>query len=131
MHLIESDDLVQFGIIPELIGRLHVTATLEQITLKDMVRILLEPKNSIIKQYQKLFEIDNALLTFEDSALEAIAERAIKRKTGARGLRSIMEESLVDIMYELPELDGYEIVITDEVINNGLKPIYIKNSKSA
>jgi ATP-dependent Clp protease ATP-binding subunit ClpX len=131
MHLIESDDLVQFGIIPELIGRLHVTATLEQITVEDMVRILLEPKNSIIKQYQKLFEIDNALLTFEDSALKAIADKAIKRKTGARGLRSIMEESLVDIMYELPELDGYEIVITEEVINNGLKPIYIKNSKSA
>jgi ATP-dependent Clp protease ATP-binding subunit ClpX len=131
MHLIESDDLVQFGIIPELIGRLHVTATLEQITVEDMVRILLEPKNSIIKQYQKLFEIDNALLTFEDSALKAIADKAIKRKTGARGLRSIMEESLVDIMYELPELDGYEIVITEEVINNGIKPIYIKNSKSA
>ena len=131
MHLIESDDLVQFGIIPELIGRLHVTATLEPITLEDMVRILIEPKNSIIKQYQKLFEIDNALLTFEDSALNAIADKAIKRKTGARGLRSIMEESLVDIMYELPELEGYEIVITDEVINNGVKPIYIKNSKSA
>ncbi len=131
MHLIESDDLVQFGIIPELIGRLHVTATLEPITLKDMVRILLEPKNSIIKQYQKLFEIDNAILTFEESALNAIADKAIKRKTGARGLRSIMEESLVDIMYELPELDGYEIVITDEVINSKLKPIYIKNSKSA
>lgn len=131
MHLIESDDLVQFGIIPELIGRLHVTATLEQITLEDMVCILLEPKNSIIKQYQKLFEIDNAFLTFEDNALKAIAEKAIKRKTGARGLRSIMEESLVDIMYDLPELEGYEIVITDEVINDGLKPIYIKNSKSA
>ncbi len=131
MHLIESDDLVQFGIIPELIGRLHVTATLEPITIEDMVRILVEPKNSIVKQYQKLFEIDNAILTFEESALNAIADKAIKRKTGARGLRSIMEESLVDIMYELPELEGYEIVITDEVINDGLKPIYIKNSKSA
>jgi len=131
MHLIESDDLVQFGIIPELIGRLHVTATLEQITLEDMVRILVEPKNSIIKQYQKLFEIDNALLTFEKSALKAIAEKAIHRKTGARGLRSIMEESLLEIMYELPELDGYEVIITEDVINNGVKPIYIKNSKTA
>jgi len=131
MHLIESDDLVQFGIIPELIGRLHVTATLEEITLKDMVRILVEPKNSIIKQYQKLFEIDNALLTFEESALEAVAQKAIKRKTGARGLRSIMEESLLDIMYELPELDGYEVIITEDVINNRVKPIYIKNSKTA
>jgi ATP-dependent Clp protease ATP-binding subunit ClpX len=131
MHLIESSDLVQFGIIPELIGRLHVTATLEPITLNDMIRILLEPKDSIIKQYQKLFEIDNALLSFEDDALKAIAQKAIKRKTGARGLRSIMEESLVDIMYELPDLEGYEVVITDDVINNSLKPIYIKNSKSA
>ena len=131
MNLIESDDLVQFGIIPELIGRLHVTATLEQITLDDMVRILVEPKNSIIKQYQKLFEIDNALLTFEEGALKAIAEKAIKRKTGARGLRSIMEESLLDIMYELPELGGYEVIITEDVINSGIKPIYIKNSKIA
>ena len=131
MNLIESDDLVQFGIIPELIGRLHVTATLEEITLDDMVRILVEPKNSIIKQYQKLFEIDNALLTFEEGALKAIAEKAIKRKTGARGLRSIMEASLLDIMYELPELEGYEVIITEDVINSGIKPIYIKNSKIA
>jgi len=131
MHLIESDDLVQFGIIPELIGRLHVTATLEPITLEDMIRILVEPKNSIIKQYEKLFEIDNVLLTFEDSALEAIAKKAIKRKTGARGLRSIMEESLLDIMYELPELEGYEVIITEDVINDSVKPIYIKNSKTA
>ena len=131
MHLIESDDLVQFGIIPELIGRLHVTATLNEITLEDMVKILVEPKNSIVKQYQKLFEIDNALLTFEEGALRAIAQKAINRKTGARGLRSIMEESLIDIMYELPDLEGYEIVITDDVIENGVKPLYIKKSKSA
>jgi ATP-dependent Clp protease ATP-binding subunit ClpX len=131
MHLIESEDLVHFGIIPELIGRLHVTATLEPITLEDMVRILVEPKNSIVKQYQKLFEIDNALLTFEQSALNAISEKAIKRKTGARGLRSIMEESLLDIMYELPELEGYEVIITEDVIISGVKPLYIKNSKTA
>jgi len=131
MHLIESGDLVQFGIIPELIGRLHVTATLERITLEDMVRILVEPKNSIIRQYQKLFEIDNAILTFEESALKAVAEKAIKRKTGARGLRSIMEEALLDIMYELPELGGYEVIVTEDVINDGVKPLYIKNSKTA
>jgi ATP-dependent Clp protease ATP-binding subunit ClpX len=131
MHLIESSDLVQYGIIPELIGRLHVTATLEPITLDDMVRILVEPKNSIVKQYQKLFEIDNVILSFEEDALRAIAQKAINRKTGARGLRSIMEETLVDIMYELPELSGYEVVITEDVIDNSIKPIYIKNSKSA
>ncbi|SFV63782.1 ATP-dependent Clp protease ATP-binding subunit ClpX [hydrothermal vent metagenome] len=131
LHLVESSDLVSFGLIPELIGRLHVHATLNQITLDDMVQILVEPKNSLIKQYQKLFEIDNAILTFEQEALEMIAQRAIDRKTGARGLRSIMEEILLDIMYELPELDGYEIVITPEVIQTGEKPIYIKNKKSA
>jgi ATP-dependent Clp protease ATP-binding subunit ClpX len=131
MHLIESDDLVHFGIIPELIGRLHVTATLEPIRIEDMIRILVEPKNSVIKQYQKLFEIDNALLTFEQTALESIAQKAIKRKTGARGLRSIMEEVLLDIMYELPELEGYEIIITEDVVENGMKPLYIKNSKTA
>jgi ATP-dependent Clp protease ATP-binding subunit ClpX len=96
-----------------------------------MVRILLEPKNSIVKQYQKLFAIDNVVLSFEEEALKAIAQKAINRKTGARGLRSIMEESLIDIMYELPELEGYEVIITEDVINNSLKPIYIKNSKSA
>jgi len=131
MHLIESSDLVQYGIIPELIGRLHIHATLEPITLDDMVKILVEPKNSIVKQYQKLFEIDNVVLSFEEDALKAIAQKAINRKTGARGLRSIMEETLVDIMYELPELEGYEVVITEDVVENRVKPLYIKNSKSA
>ena len=131
LHLVESSDLVSFGLIPELIGRLHVHATLNQITIEDMVKILVEPKNSLIKQYQKLFEIDNAILTFEQESLEMIAQRAIERKTGARGLRSILEEILLDIMYELPELEGYEIVITPEVIKTGEKPIYIKNKKSA
>jgi ATP-dependent Clp protease ATP-binding subunit ClpX len=104
---------------------------LGEITKEDMVRILIEPKNSLIKQYQKLFEIDNVILSFEEEALKAIAQKAINRKTGARGLRSIMEESLIDIMYELPELGGYEVIITEDVINSSLKPIYIKNSKSA
>ena len=131
LHLVESSDLVSFGLIPELIGRLHVHATLNQITQEDMVKILVEPKNSLIRQYQKLFGIDNAILTFEPEALEMIAQRAIDRKTGARGLRSIMEEVLLNIMYELPELENYEVVITPEVIETGEKPIYIKNKLSA
>ena len=131
LHLVESSDLVSFGLIPELIGRLHVHATLNQITQEDMVKILVEPKNSLIRQYQKLFGIDNAILTFEPEALEMIAQRAINRKTGARGLRSIMEETLLDIMYELPELENYEVVITPEVIETSEKPIYIKNKISA
>ena len=131
LHLVESSDLVSFGLIPELIGRLHVHATLNEVTVEDMVKILVEPKNSIIKQYQKLFELDEVILTFEDEALELIAEQAIERKTGARGLRSIMEEILLDIMYELPELNGYEVIITADVIRDLAKPVYIKNKKTA
>jgi ATP-dependent Clp protease ATP-binding subunit ClpX len=96
-----------------------------------MVRILVEPKNSLVKQYQKLFEIDNVKLTFEEDALALIAQKALDRKTGARGLRSIMEEILLDIMYELPELEGYEVIITEDVVEKGAKPLYIKDKKSA
>ena len=131
IHQVEPDDLVHFGLIPELIGRLHVLATLSLITKEDMVRILTEPKNSILKQYQKLFAMDDVLLTFEEEALALIAQKAIDRKTGARGLRSIMEEILLDIMYSLPELKGYEVVITSDVVSKGAKPLYLKNKKSA
>jgi len=131
LHLVESDDLVQFGLIPELIGRLHVFATLGEISKEDMVRILIEPKNALIKQYQKLFEIDDVKLTFEDEALSLIAQKALDRKTGARGLRSILEETLLDIMYELPELAEYEVIITEDVVENGVKPLYIKDKKTA
>ncbi|UPT76530.1 ATP-dependent Clp protease ATP-binding subunit ClpX [Sulfurovum sp. XGS-02] len=128
---VEADDLVTYGIIPELIGRLHVLATLGEISKEDMVRILVEPKNSLVKQYQKLFEIDDVKLTFEEDALSRIAQKALERKTGARGLRSILEEILLDIMYELPELEGYEVVITDEVVESGAKPLYIKDKITA
>jgi len=131
LHLIEADDLVSYGLIPELIGRLHVLATLGEISKEDMVRILVEPKNSLVKQYEKLFAIDDVKLSFEENALSHIAQKAIDRKTGARGLRSILEEILLDIMYELPELSGYEVVITDEVVISGAKPLYIKNKKTA
>jgi len=131
LHLVEPDDLIHFGLIPELIGRLHVIATLEPIDVDDMVRILTEPKNALIKQYQKLFELDGVKLSFDKEALEAIAKKAIERKTGARGLRTILEEILLDIMYELPELKGYEVVITPDVVNEGAKPLYLKQKKSA
>ncbi|TET88590.1 MAG: ATP-dependent Clp protease ATP-binding subunit ClpX [Sulfurovum sp.] len=131
LHLVESDDLVSFGLIPELIGRLHILATLGEISKEDMVRILVEPKNSLVKQYQKLFEIDNVKLSFEEDALSLIAQKAIDRKTGARGLRSILEDILLDIMYELPELVGYEVIITNDVVETGAKPLYIKDKKTA
>jgi len=131
LSFVEADDLVAYGLIPELIGRLHVLATLNEITKEDMVKILTEPKNALVRQYKKLFAIDDVTLTFEKEALEAIAELAIKRKTGARGLRSILEEVMVDIMYDLPEYAGYEIVITEEVVTKGAKPLHIKQTKKS
>jgi len=126
--MVEPDDLVHFGLIPELVGRLPIIASLNEISEDDMVRILTEPKNSLIKQYKKLFSIDQVDLNFEEDALRAIAKKSLKRKTGARGLRAILEENMIDIMYELPEYAGYEVLITKEVINDGEKPVYIKKS---
>ena len=129
LQYVETDDLVQFGLIPELVGRLHMIATLNDLTKEDLVRILTEPKNALVKQYKKLFALDGVELTFQKEALEAIADLAFERKTGARGLRSIMEEIMVDIMYELPELRGYEVVITEDVVKNRAKPLLIKKSE--
>ncbi len=126
--MVEPDDLVHYGLIPELVGRLPIIASLQEICEEDMVRILTEPKNSLIKQYKKLFSIDEVELNFDEDALKAIAAKSIKRKTGARGLRAILEENMIDIMYELPEYAGYEVLITKEVIDEGEKPVYIKKS---
>jgi len=126
--MVEPDDLVHYGLIPELVGRLPIIASLQEISEEDMVRILTEPKNSLIKQYKKLFSIDEVELNFEEDALKAIAAKSIKRKTGARGLRAILEENMIDIMYELPEYAGYEVLITKEVIDDGEAPVYIKKS---
>jgi ATP-dependent Clp protease ATP-binding subunit ClpX len=126
--MVEPDDLVSFGLIPELVGRLPIIASLNEINESDMIRILTEPKNSLIKQYKKLFMIDEVELNFEEDALAAIAKKALARKTGARGLRAILEEKMIDIMYELPEYAGYEVLITKEVIENGETPVYIKKA---
>ena len=96
---------------------------------EDLIKILTEPKNALIKQYKKLFAIDDVKLTFENDALEAIADLAIKRKTGARGLRSILEEAMIDIMFDLPEYKGYEIIITKETILEKSQPIFLKQNK--
>lgn len=130
LEKIEPDDLVHFGLIPELIGRLHIIASLNELDEDDMVRILTEPKNAIIKQYQKLFAIDGVNLKFEEDALRAIAKLALERKTGARGLRSIIEEMMVDLMFELPEYKDYDIVITKEVVCEGAKALLIKKKIS-
>jgi ATP-dependent Clp protease ATP-binding subunit ClpX len=126
LELVEPDDLIKYGLIPELIGRFPVISTQKELTKEDLIRILTEPKNALIKQYQKLFAIDNVKLTFEDEALQAIAELALERKTGARGLRAILEEAMLDIMFELPELSGYEVIINKDTILNKSKPILIK-----
>lgn len=131
LNMVEADDLVHYGIIPELIGRLHVVATLNEIDEKAMVRILTEPKNAILKQYQKLFAIDGANLKFDDDALREVASLAIKRKTGARGLRSIIEEIMIDIMFDLPELKGYDVIISKEVVDGVSNPILVKQNLTA
>jgi len=120
---IRPEDLLRFGMIPEFIGRLPVTATLEELDEKSLVRILTEPKNAIIKQYQKLFEYENVKLNFNEGALRTIAREAMKTKTGARGLRAILEHSMLDIMYELPSIANLkECVVGEEVILKNAKP---------
>jgi len=122
MAKIEADDLVKYGLIPELIGRLHMTAILEEIDEDAMIHILKEPKNSLVKQYKKLFKMDDVTLEFDEKALVAIAQAAISRKTGARGLRSIIEDVMLDMMYELPEYKGKTVTITEDVVNKTKLP---------
>lgn len=120
---VRPEDLVKFGLIPEFIGRLPVVATVSNLDQKSLVKVLTEPRNSLVKQYQRLFEMDNSLLTFSDDALEAIADQALERKTGARGLRAIMEEILVPIMYDLPDRDDVaEVIITGAVARGEAEP---------
>ncbi len=123
---LEPEDLVKFGLIPEFIGRLPVLATLEDLDEDALIQILSEPKNALIKQYQRLFEMEDVELTFHEDALREIARKAIIRKTGARGLRSIMEKILLDTMFELPALEGVrEVVISEEVARGSARPLYI------
>lgn len=127
---IEPDDLVKFGLIPEFIGRLPIITSLEDLGTDSLKRILIEPKNALIKQYKKLFELDNVDLEFEDDAIDAIAKKAIKRKTGARGLRSIIEEVMNEIMFYIPSNENVtKCIITKDVVNNGAKPLITENIK--
>jgi ATP-dependent Clp protease ATP-binding subunit ClpX len=123
---LEPEDLLKFGLIPEFVGRLPVIATLTDLDEEALVTILTEPKNALVKQYQRLFEIEDTQLTFTQDALIAIAKRAIARKTGARGLRSIMEDILLDTMFELPGLEGVdEVVVNEEAVGPDAKPLII------
>ncbi|MBI5269161.1 MAG: ATP-dependent Clp protease ATP-binding subunit ClpX [Burkholderiales bacterium] len=123
---VEPEDLVRFGLIPELVGRLPVVATLGELTEDALVQILVEPRNALLKQYQKLFAMDGVELEIRPSALQAIARKALVRKTGARGLRSIMEQAIIDTMFDLPTLDGVAKVVVDEhIIEEGGKPLLV------
>ncbi len=128
---LQPDDLVKYGLIPEFVGRLPVAAALEDLDEESLVRILQEPKNSLIKQYEQMFKFDDVKLTFTNSALKAVAKKALTRKTGARGLRSILEESMMEIMYSIPSEEGIqECIINEDVISEGgAKPILMYENK--
>jgi ATP-dependent Clp protease ATP-binding subunit ClpX len=123
---VQPEDLLKFGLIPELVGRLPVIATMEELVEADLIRILREPKNALVKQYQRLFELEGIKLSFTEGALTAIAQKALKRKSGARGLRSVLEAAMLDVMYELPSRDNVEeCVISEQVINDGEYPVIL------
>ena len=128
---IETDDLIQYGLIPEFVGRLPVLATLEELIEDDLVHILTEPKNALVKQYKEMFKMEDCNLEISEKALRAIAQKALERKTGARGLRSILEQTLLDTMYDLPSMDNVDsVIVTEGVIENGSDPIFgIKSSE--
>ncbi len=127
---LEPEDLLRYGLIPEFVGRLPVVATLEDLDEVALIEILTRPKNALIKQYQRLFDMEGVKLKFSDDALRAVAQKAILRKTGARGLRSIMETVLLDTMYDLPSLDGVEeVVINREVIEGRAQPLYVHGER--
>ncbi|HYJ82918.1 MAG TPA: ATP-dependent Clp protease ATP-binding subunit ClpX, partial [Allosphingosinicella sp.] len=127
---VEPEDLLKFGLIPEFVGRLPVIATLEDLDEVALVKILKEPKNALIKQYAKLFDMEDVKLSFTDDALVSVAKKAIERKTGARGLRSILENILLDTMFDLPSMDGVDEVMIDKDVVEGRKdPIRVYAEK--
>ncbi|WP_456385286.1 ATP-dependent Clp protease ATP-binding subunit ClpX [Desulfolithobacter sp.] len=128
---IQPEDLLKFGLIPELVGRLPVIATMEELEQEDLIRILKEPRNALTKQYQKLFAFENVKLRFTEGALKAIARKALDRKSGARGLRSVMEEAMLEVMYELPSEEGVaECVVNEQVITSGEYPVVLYDSQT-
>ena len=127
---VRQQDLITFGLIPELVGRLPIISALDNLDEDDMLKVLTEPKNSIIKQYQKLFLIEGVILEFQSSALKAVVKLALKKKAGARALRSVIEECLMEIMYCIPDMEGVErVIVTKDVILNGKEPVYDSGTK--
>ncbi len=131
LSLVEPEDLIRYGMIPEFVGRLPVVATLEELNEDALIRVLTEPKNAVVKQFEKLLELEGVKLKFTEGALRAIARRAIERKTGARGLRAIMEEIMLDVMYEVPSKKNVvECVINEEVVTKKKSPILVYKETS-
>jgi ATP-dependent Clp protease ATP-binding subunit ClpX len=129
LHQVEPEDLIKYGLIPEFVGRLPVLAVLNELDESQLVQILTEPRNAITKQYAKLFEMEGCELVFRENALRAVARKAVERKTGARGLRSILEHVLLDTMYELPSMDNVaKVVVDDTAIEGESKPLIIYES---
>jgi ATP-dependent Clp protease ATP-binding subunit ClpX len=120
------DDLMKYGLIPEFVGRLPVSVSLDHLTTEELMRILVEPKNAVVKQYQKFFDLDDVELIFTEDALEAVAKQAQQRKTGARGLRTTIEDVLLEVMYEIPSLESVrKCVVNADVINNRTRPMLL------
>ena len=129
---VQPADLIKYGLIPEFVGRLPVVATLHELTEEALMKILIEPKNALVKQYKRLLELDNVRLSFTESALAAIARRSLDRKSGARGLRAIIEESMLDIMYDVPSMEGVkEVVISEDVILDSGQPMIVYDKEAA
>ncbi|MBI4822706.1 MAG: ATP-dependent Clp protease ATP-binding subunit ClpX [Nitrospirae bacterium] len=132
LNLVEPEDLIKYGLIPEFVGRMPIVATLDELDETALVKILIEPKNSLIKQYQKLLSFDSVRLVFTESALSAIARKAVQRKAGARGLRAILEEIMLDVMYDIPSQKGIkECLVNDDVIDKKAKPVLIYEKQTA
>jgi ATP-dependent Clp protease ATP-binding subunit ClpX len=128
---VEAADLVKFGLIPEFVGRLPVIATLNDLNIDAMIQILTAPKNALVKQFKKLFELESVKLTFTDEALKSIADKAIKRKTGARALRSILEKILLDSMFDIPSLHSVEeVVVNEDAVDKDSEPLLIYSKSS-
>ncbi len=131
LRMVEPEDLLKFGLIPEFVGRIPVVTTLDELPEEDLVKILVEPKNALLKQYQKLFELESVELEIKDKALKAVSQEAIKRKTGARGLRAILESVMLEIMYQVPSMEGvHKCIIDEDVILKKTDPTIIYDDKS-
>ena len=130
LQQVQPEDLLKYGLIPEFVGRFSVVATLKELDVEALMKVLVEPKNALIKQYQKLFEFEDVKLKFTEGAIRAIAEKAIAQKTGARGLRAVLEDNMLDIMFDLPsQQDITEVVINEEVITNGEEPLFVYHKR--